>query len=327
MTTLVALVSGSGWHVADLKRAARDLDVALHAVPFPQVSASVGLNGRERTREGKAQPDPRLKLALRQARPPEPAGKVPAAIESGGLDLTAVDGVLVRMMPPGSLEQVVFRMDALHRLAALGVPVLNPPRAVEVAVDKYLSLALLEAAGLPVPPTWTGQSANEALAAFDILGGDVVVKPLFGSEGRGLMRLSDKELAWRAFHALERLGSVLYLQRVVRHPGHDVRVFVLGGSVLGVMRRYASPGEWRANVSLGGRAENCRLDPEAERLALAAAGAIGAELAGIDLMYDLDRGGLVVIEINAVPGWRALASVTGIDIAAEILKALAGSRR
>ena len=76
---------------------------------------------------------------------------------AGELDLTAADGVLVRMMPPGSLEQVVFRMDALHRVAAAGVPVLNPPRAVEAAVDKYLTLALLEAAGLPVPPTWAGQ--------------------------------------------------------------------------------------------------------------------------------------------------------------------------
>ena len=179
------------------------------------------------------------------------------ARERGGLDLTAVDGVLVRMMPPGSLEQVVFRMDALHRLAALGVPVLNPPRAVEAAVDKYLTLALLEAAGIPVPPTWAGESAAEALAAFDALGGDVVVKPLFGSEGRGLVRISDKELAWRTFHALERLGAVLYLQRVVRHPGHDLRVFVLRGSVLGVMRRHATPGEWRTNVSLGGRAEPC----------------------------------------------------------------------
>ena len=238
-----------------------------------------------------------------------------------------MDGVLVRMMPPGSLEQVVFRMDALHRLMALGVPVLNPPRCVETAVDKYLTLALLEGAGLPVPPTWVGQSANEALAIFDLLGGDVVVKPLFGSEGRGLLRIGDKELAWRTFHALERLGSVLYLQQVVRNPGHDLRVFVLRGSVLGVMRRHASAGEWRANVSLGGRAERCHLDPEAERLALAAARAVGAQVAGVDLIHDLDRGCLVVIEVNAVPGWRALSAVTGVDIAAAILSALRDWRK
>ena len=119
MTSLVALVSGFGWHVEDLQRAAGRLGVSLHAVPFPQ-----RLGGRR-----------------------EPGSRA-RVVTAGELDLTAADGVLVRMMPPGSLEQVVFRMDALHRVAAAGVPVLNPPRAVEAAVDKYLTLALLEAAGL-----------------------------------------------------------------------------------------------------------------------------------------------------------------------------------
>jgi ribosomal protein S6--L-glutamate ligase len=245
-----------------------------------------------------------------------------STVNARGVDLAAADGVLVRMMPPGSLEQVVFRMDALHTLVAAGIPVLNPPRAVEAAVDKYLTLALLDRAGIPVPPTWVGESAIEALEAFKWLGGDVVVKPLFGSEGRGLMRVSDPEIAWRTLHTLERLHAVLYLQRVVRHPGHDYRVFVLRGSVLGVMRRHARPSEWRTNVSLGGKAEHCRLDPEAERLAVVAARSIGAELAGIDLITDLDQDRLVVLEVNAVPGWRAFAGVTGIDVAAEILQAL-----
>ena len=186
MTTLAALVSGFGWHVADLLRAAEALDVALHAVPFPEVSATVG-QGRQ-------------------------------TIEAGGVELTQVDGVLVRMMPPGSLEQVVFRMDALHRVCAAGVRVWNPPRAVEVAVDKYLTLALLDQAGVPVPATWTGQSATAALDAFEALGGDVVIKPLFGSEGRGIVRVSDRELTWRTCHAIERMGAVLYLQRMIRHP-------------------------------------------------------------------------------------------------------------
>ena len=297
MTSLVALVSGFGWHVEDLRRAAGRLSVSFHAVPFPRVSAVVG------------------------------TGPAPARVSAGDLDLTAADGVLVRMMPPGSLEQVIFRMDALHRVAAAGVPVLNPPRAVEAAVDKYLTLALLEAAALAVPPTWTGHSANEGLAAFEQLGGDVVVKPLFGSEGRGLVRISDRELAWRTLHALERMGAILYLQRAIRHPGYDYRVFVLRGEVLGVMRRHAIKGEWRTNVSLGGGAEPCRLEPEAERIALAAARAIGAEMAGVDLLPDLDRGQLVVLEVNAVPGWRALARVAAVDIAAAVLGALRDSER
>jgi ribosomal protein S6--L-glutamate ligase len=296
MKTFAALVSGSGWHVADLQRAAQRLDVSLHAIPFPEVSATIGLD-----RGG-------------------------SSIRAGGLDLRDTDGVLVRMMPPGSLEQVVFRMDALHRVAASGVPVLNPPRAVEAAVDKYLTLALLAAAGLPVPATWTGQSAAAALAAFEALGGDVVVKPLFGSEGRGLVRIGDRELAWRAFHALERIGAVLYLQRFIRHSGHDLRVFVLNGAVLGAMRRHATPGEWRTNVSLGGRAEACRLDGEAERLAIDAARALGAGMAGIDLILDNDRDRLTLLEVNAVPGWRALSRVTGIDVAAALIEALRNAR-
>jgi tetrahydromethanopterin:alpha-L-glutamate ligase len=295
MTRIAALVSGFGWHVEDLSRAAGRLGFEFQAIPFAQVSASVG-EGSQR-------------------------------ITAGGVELTGMHGVLARMMPPGSLEQVVFRMDALHRVAAAGVPVWNPPRAVEAAVDKYLTLALLDHAGLPVPVTWTGQSAAEALEAFEALGGDVVIKPLFGSEGRGLVRVSDPDLAWRTCHTLERLGAVLYLQRMIRHPGHDLRVFVLCGKVLGSMRRYSPAPGWRTNVSQGGRAEPCRLDEDAERLALGAARAIGAEIAGVDLMEDLDAGSPVVLEVNAVPGWRALSRVTGIDVAAAVLAGLRDAAR
>ena len=285
---LVALVSGLGWHVQDLRRAAESSGVPFHAVPFARVTGVAG-------------------------------GPCGGRVMAGGIDLGDAAGVLVRMMPPGTLEQVVFRMDALHRLAAAGVPVLNPPAAVEAAVDKYLATARIAAADLPVPPTWAGERAEDALAAFEALGGDVVVKPLFGSEGRGLVRVTDPELARRVFHALERIGAVLYLQRFVRHPGHDLRAFVLGGRVLGAIRRHAPPGDWRTNVAVGGRAEAVTLDPAAERLALRAARAVGAPMAGVDLLPDAD-GKLLVIEVNAVPGWRALAAATGVDVAAAILE-------
>ena len=285
---LVALVSGFGWHVQDLRRAAEGLGVRFHAVPFPEVTGRVG-------------------------------GAAGGRIAAGGIDLGGAAGVLVRMMPPGSLEQVVFRMDALHRLAAAGVPVMNPPGAVEAAVDKYLATARLDAAGLPVPPTWAGEKADDAMGAFEALGGDVVVKPLFGSEGRGLVRVSDPELARRVFHAIERIGAVLYLQRFVRHPGHDLRAFVLGNHVLGAIRRHAPAGDWRTNVAVGGRAEAVALDPDVGRLALRAARAVGATMAGVDLLPDED-GRLLVLEVNAVPGWRALAAATGIDVASAIIE-------
>src|SRR5581483_6435924 len=157
--------------------------------------------------------------------------------------------VIVRTMPPGSLEQVVFRMDALQRC---GARVLNPPRALEVCVDKYLASAQLDAAGLPVPPTVACQDSEAALEAFHRLGGDVVVKPLFGAEGRGMVRVADPELAWRTFRTLERLQAVLYLQQFVVHPGWDLRAFVLGDRVLTAMRRHARA-DWRTNVAQGGR--------------------------------------------------------------------------
>jgi len=287
----VTLVSGFGWHVQDLRRAAEGLGVRLDAVPFPELTGKVG--GRD---EG---------------------------TYAGVIKLDDVAGVLVRMMPPGSLEQVVFRMDALHRLAASGVPVMNAPRAIETAVDKYLTLCRLTAAGLPAPATWVGETADAALAAFDDLRGDVVVKPLFGSEGRGLVRVTDRETFRRVACAMERIGSVLYVQEYLNHPGHDIRVFVLGERILGAIRRHAIGGDWRTNVAVGGRAEAFTPDDPMIRLALRSASAVGAHMAGVDLLSDAD-GRTVVLEVNAVPGWRALAGATGVDVAREILIELRG---
>jgi ribosomal protein S6--L-glutamate ligase len=223
-------------------------------------------------------------------------------------------------MPPGSLEQVVFRMDILHRLQASGVRVVNPPRAAEVCVDKYLCTALLDAAGLRVPPTVACQTADDAQAAFETLGGDVVIKPVFGSEGRGMVRVSDPELAWRTFRTLERTQSLLYVQQFIRHPGWDLRVFIVGGDVLATMRRDARD-DWRTNVAQGGTARVAEMSPEAERLALRAAEAVGAPIAGVDLLPG-PHGEWYVIEVNAVPGWRALAPVSGVDVAAAIVRFL-----
>jgi RimK family alpha-L-glutamate ligase len=286
---IVVLASGNGWHVQDLKRAGEALGVCVEVVPFPNLTGLLG--------DG------------------------PPRLAAGSIDLTRADGVLVRMMPPGTLEQVVFRMDALHRLQALGVPVLNPPAAIEAAVDKYLALARLDAAGLPVPRTWVGESAAEALRAFEQLGGDVVIKPLFGAEGRGLLRVTEIELARRALHTLERLGAVLYVQQFVPHPGYDYRVFVLGDRVLGAIRRVGSGDDWRTNVACGASAEAWMIDPATEQLALHAASAVGARTAGVDLLPDRN-GRLLVTEVNAVPGWKALSTATGIDVAGELLREL-----
>ena len=235
------------------------------------------------------------------------------------MDLTKFDAVIVRTMPPGSLEQVVFRMDALARLEASGVCVLNSPKAIECAVDKYLTTARLEAAGLSVPATVVCENSDDALAAFVRLGDDVVVKPIFGSEGRGILRVSDPDLALRTFRTLERLQAILYLQRFVDHLGFDIRVLVLDGRVLGGMRRL-SENDFRTNVSREGKgAPHVVTDHEAD-WALRATAATGARFAGIDILYDREGRGFV-IEVNAVPGWRAFQRVTQMDVARLVIVA------
>lgn len=286
---LAVLASAESWYLADLRRAAAGRH-EISAIGFRQLQSEIG---------GLA------------------AGKPSIQVSTGGCELRAVDAVLVRTMPPGSLEQIVFRMDSLARLEAAGVPVINPPRAIEAAVDKYLATARLADAGLPVPRTFACQTADDALAAFAAMGGDVVVKPLFGSEGRGIVRLQDEALADRAFRMLASMGAVLYVQQFIPHDDFDVRVLVVGERMY-AMRR-TNPNDWRTNISRGATAEPIELTPALADLARRSAAAIEAPLAGVDLLPSRD-GRIYVLEVNAVPGWKALAATLQVDIAAAVLE-------
>lgn len=241
-------------------------------------------------------------------------------VTSGELDLSACDATLIRTMPPASLEQVVFRMDLLARLEAAGQVVLNPAKSIEVAVDKYLATAKLQAAGLPVPRTITCQDVDQAMEAFLQLNESVVCKPLFGGEGRGITRLDDEALAHRAFKMLTELGAVLYLQEYIDHPGYDYRLLVLGDEVLGMRRSNAT--DWRTNVSRGAKTEPLEVTDELAKIARHAAAAVGAPMAGVDLLPD-KNGSLYVLEVNAVPGWQALSRTLDIDVASLVLDLVA----
>lgn len=216
-------------------------------------------------------------------------------------DLASFDALLVRTMSPGSLEQVVFRMDLLARYEAVGGVVLNPPRAVEAAVDKYLTTAKLVAAGLPSPRTIVCQTAEEAMPAFEALGRDVVIKPLFGSEGRGIARVTDEAMALRAFKLLEQLGAIIYLQEFIPHEGYDCRLFILGKKCYAMKR--CNPLDWRTNVSRGAVTETFTPTDEMLDMARRAADTVGAVIAGVDLLPARD-GACYVLEVNAVPGWK-----------------------
>ena len=246
-------------------------------------------------------------------------GSAPA-MTAGDEDLGACAAVLARIIPAGSLEQIVFRVDALHTLEERGIPVVNPARTIERTVDKLWTTALLEQAGLRVPETVVCEGADAALAAFRALG-DVIVKPLFGSMGLGMVRVTDEDMAFRVFRTLETLRGVYYVQRTIDHGGCDVRAFVVGSRVIGAIERSA-PG-WKTNLARGGRARSVTLEPEQTELALAAARAVGADYAGVDLLPARD-GTVYVVEVNGIPGWRGLQEATSRDVAAAIVELLVG---
>jgi RimK family alpha-L-glutamate ligase len=284
----VILASREGWHTQALTRA---LDARGHSwalVPYEGLTASVG------------------------GRP---------GLRSGAAELDRADVVLPRIIPAGSLEQIVFRMDALHRLGERGVRVVNTARAIERTVDKFWTSALLEQCGLPTPETIVCESPDEAMAAFRALG-DVIVKPLFGSMGLGMVRVADEEMAYRVFQTIETIRGVYYLQRTVEHEGRDIRVFVLGGRILAAIERRAEG--WRTNIARGAVGHPMALPEAWAGLALRAAAAVGAEYAGVDLLPARD-GGIYVLEVNGVPGWEGLQRATGIDVAGALVEHLAAT--
>jgi RimK family alpha-L-glutamate ligase len=231
--------------------------------------------------------------------------------------LHEVDAVLARIIPAGSLDQIIFRVDALHWLEDRGIAVVNPPRAIERCVDKFYTSALLQEAGLPTPETVVCERLDDAMDAVRAMG-DVVIKPLFGAMGHGMVRVSDPDTAWRVLRALELARAVYYVQRAIEHGGRDLRAFVVGGRVLGAIERTAPAGEWRTNVSRGGAARAIALPDEWARMAVEAARVVGADYAGVDLLPGPD-GSVYVLEVNGIPGWEGLQRATGLDVADAIV--------
>jgi RimK family alpha-L-glutamate ligase len=224
-----------------------------------------------------------------------------------GVRLDALDLLVVRGLPGGSLEQVIFRMDALHVLAEQGVRCVNGPRAIERTVDKSWAGALLARADVPTPPTIVCQRYEGAMRAFEQLGGDVVVKPLFGAMGNGIVRIEDRDVAHRVFRALELERAVYYVQRTIAPAGRrNLRALVVAGQVAGAMERVSD--SWRANIARGARPRAVTLTESERSFALAAAAALEADVAGVDLLVAAD-GEVIVLEVNGIPGWQALQSV------------------
>lgn len=285
---LLALGPSEGWHADRLRQAAERVGRKLVYAPYESLAASIDDTGGRGLR-----------------------------CEAGRLH--DFDGILCRTMPAGSLEQISFRLAVLHAAQAAGISVTNSPRTLELAIDKYATLGIVAGLGYRVPETVVVQSRGEALAAFETLGRDVVVKPIFGGEGRGVMRIQDPQLAWYTFTALERVGAVLYVQKFVAPGGRDVRMLVLGDRVLGIRR--TNDRDFRTNVANGGQATAFPLSSGLTAMAREIAEAIGLVIGSVDLI-DCPTHGHVVVEVNAVPGWKGAQACFDFDLAEPMIRCL-----
>jgi RimK family alpha-L-glutamate ligase len=281
--SLAILGSSKSWHAAELLKASSSENIHLSVIDWGTIGS---LSDRSRERFW---PD----------------------------SLHNADAILVRTMPTGTLEQVISRMDILARLAMRGSVVLNNPKSLESAIDKYVTATRLVDAGIPVPPSAIIQSSADLQSCTDELGGVVVLKPVFGSNGQGLAMFEGNAKQPPPFFSKT---GVAVAQQYIANDGWDVRILVVGSEVF-AMRRVAADGEWRTNISCGGRAESFNPPTEWIQLARAAAQALGADIAGVDILPGSD-GSAWVLEVNAVPGWQALQTVTSENISATILNTI-----
>src|SRR5579871_5354398 len=228
------------------------------------------------------------------------------------------DAVHVRTLSAGSFEAITKRLGVLHALAKVGVVVWNNARAIERCVDKSMTSFLLARAGVPTPPAWAVESREAAIAivAREAADGPLVLKPLFGSQGRGLRLIRTPEDVPEP----AAINGVYYLQRFVgvEHDGfRDFRLLVSQGRVIAAMARHSS--DWITNVKRGARPVPVVANEEMRDLALRAAAAVGTAFAGVDILYDFDNRP-TVLEVNSMPAWSGLQKVTSFDIAAALAR-------
>jgi tetrahydromethanopterin:alpha-L-glutamate ligase len=288
----VAILTGdpAGWHARQLRRAfkVRGIDTHCTSLMDCRVDLSHGRHG----------------------------------VVMPGFEERLPDGVFVRGVAGGTLEQVTLRLDFLHWLRELGIPVCNEARAIEKTVDKAMTSLLLKRAGVPTPPTWVCESQAEARAVLlreTAAGHEIVAKPMFGSQGVGLSRLS----AGMDVPPPEECAGAWYLQRYIESSPdgnggwRDWRVLVSGGAAVAAMLRHGKT--WINNVAQGARCEAAALTEPLRRLSEHAVQTIGMDYAGVDLMADRD-GALYVLEVNGIPAWRGLQKVTEINIGERLVE-------
>lgn len=228
-------------------------------------------------------------------------------LNSGGLPLA--DSVV--------LQRSVSYFRNVHSTAALesaGHRVVNSFACAWVCGNKLFGTLALIRHEVPTPETVLAMAGDSALRSVEKLGYPAVIKPVVGSWGRLSALMKDRDAAKAIIEDREHmfpLYQIYYLQEFVKRPPRDIRAFVIGGRTIAAIYRYSDT-DWRTNTSRGGKAERCDVTPEIDELSIRAAGAVGGEFVGVDLMEG--ESGLVVHEVNNTTEFKNTVPATGVDI-------------
>jgi ribosomal protein S6--L-glutamate ligase len=249
-----------------------------------------------------------LRLAVRTTQP---------TLLHDGLEVGPLDAVIIRLgaLFPGLVEA------AGRALEQQRVALLDGVDSLLAAQDKMTTLQKLSAAGLPVPQSELVRDLDQLEAAIERVGGaPVVIKPMSGSQGRGVI------LAERASTAVSMMESVLFqsrefiVQRYIECGGQDTRILVIDGQVVAAMQRTAPAGDFRSNLHRGGSAIGIEPSDDMKSLALEASHHMGLRCAGVDLIES--DGQYLVLEVNGSPGLQGIVRTTGVDVASHWIDAL-----
>jgi RimK family alpha-L-glutamate ligase len=204
--------------------------------------------------------------------------------------------------------------------ATPGTLVVNSSASIMAARDKLLAHQHLASAGVPCPRTVLARQPSDVGKMVRVVGGPpVILKLLAGTHGKGVMLGRDMDEIQASLETVWALNETLLIQEYIDHaPGTDIRVLVVGGRVLGAMKRTAKLGRFRANVHQGATVEAYPLSDRLEWLALQAARVLGLDIAGVDLMETRD--GFTVIEVNSAPGFEGFEKATGRNVASDMLR-------
>ncbi len=223
--------------------------------------------------------------------------------------------ILVRGFGMNVPQKIFFRLDVLRAIEEYGIRLINSRESLELASDKFLTSVFLERYNIPTPKTVICENPHDALEMYEELGGDVVIKPLFGSKGIGISRLNDKGLAENVIISLGQLNKIFYLQEFIEHNNRDIRILVIGNKAVAGMFRVSD--NWKTNVHAGAQVEPIELNKELKTLAVKAAQVVKTEIAGVDIVES--ENGYLVLEVNSIPGFTALQQVTDFSIPERII--------